>query len=728
MNKEVIKEYIRNSFKDVVINNNYFLDERVLNDFDLDFIVNKLLKLHINNAYPIFMNLYEFNQPKFIKDIIIYIVNNNINYFINDREDLFFYNNLFNEYKSLINNEDNNLDKLKEVEKINLENNSNKKIGELDISFYKELLIIQLLLKDKKINYNDILFFVDMIASMLRNKVVEKYKNYDIKFDYYINEIISSLLVNKISLEDFYKYMNSDECISSLLTISKLGLFVDISTANIEVIGCINGKKINNLYNEFENIYGQKNILIYFSKERIMKIITNMAILLKVDNVSNIIRHLPNDKEKINRLLKAFENINLRNIKINNNKIIYNNNFIKFIMGNNLNEPNSLLNLIYENKTNLACKIEDLYVYWDVYDTRYKSQILETRLSFLENLLNSNRVILNPDEYLLEGEIIDSYYDNKKFQKMDKLELINELRKEYKKMKHKYQKSIPYVSGKKDGYYYEILKANDPSIFEMGSVSNCCFKIGGDADSFLRYCVNDFNARVICIRDRLGRIVAMSPIVRNGNLILCNSVESKNYTYNEFIKKMFFIVEEISNKIIDISKKNEDENDRIKIVLMGGYKNKIVPGYERLKYGIIKDDCVVPLEKNIYHNLSGYDFPYYIMAKDINLDYNSLNSFDPSIRYEDPRSEVFELEKEFLTDKIKKHIMSIYYESTTNIIDFDNIEKVVFGEDWLIIIDNKNNIYSFINSNDKRAKDEYVEYLELIKEFYNNYVKEGFLK
>lgn len=727
MNSDEIKKYILNKYNNIEINNNSFLDEKVFNDFDMDFIVNKLLKLHINNAYTIYMNLYAFDHPQFKKDMIKYIMLNNIDYFISDREDLFFDNNLFCEYKNLIHNKDYNYDYLKEIENKTIEINKDKEIYQLDISFYEELVIIQKLLKDREINYKDISSFVNLLTNMLRKKVIKEYDNYDVNYDYYINEIISSLLISKISISDFYKYMNNSNSIKSLLTICKLGIYTNLSTT-IDVIGGLKGKKINNLYNEFESIYGEKEILINYSRERIMKILTNMSILLKIDNVSNIIRHFPKDKEKANRLLKAFENIDLRNIKVNNNKIVYNEELIKFIIGNNLNEPNSLLNLIYEDKTNLANKIEDLYAYWDVYNIRFKSQTLETRLSFLENLLNSHRVILNPDEYLLEGEIIDSYYDDRKYQKLKGLELINELRKEYKNMKHKYQKSIPYVFGKKEGYYYETLKANDPSIFEMGSVSNCCFKIGGEADSFLRYCINNDNARVICIRNKKGKIVAMSPIVRNGNLILCNSVESNNNKDEVFVKKMFSIVEEASNRIMDISKKYESEEDRIKIVLMGSYKNKNVEGYERLIYGTIKDECVIPIDKTIYHNLSGYDSPYYIIAKDNNLNYNTLNSFDPNIKYNDPRKDALELEKEFITDDIKNKINSIYYECTNGILNFDNIDKVVFSDDWLIVIDDKNNIESYIKTNDKRAKEEYIEYLELIKEFYNNYKKEGFLK
>ena len=353
MNSDEIKKYILNKYNNIEINNNSFLDEKVFNDFDMDFIVNKLLKLHINNAYTIYMNLYAFDHPQFKKDMIKYIMLNNIDYFISDREDLFFDNNLFCEYKNLIHNKDYNYDYLKEIENKTIEINKDKEIYQLDISFYEELVIIQKLLKDREINYKDISSFVNLLTNMLRKKVIKEYDNYDVNYDYYINEIISSLLISKISISDFYKYMNNSNSIKSLLTICKLGIYTNLSTT-IDVIGGLKGKKINNLYNEFESIYGEKEILINYSRERIMKILTNMSILLKIDNVSNIIRHFPKDKEKANRLLKAFENIDLRNIKVNNNKIVYNEELIKFIIGNNLNEPNSLLNLIYEDKTNLA--------------------------------------------------------------------------------------------------------------------------------------------------------------------------------------------------------------------------------------------------------------------------------------------------------------------------------------------------------------------------------------
>ena len=71
------------------------------------------------------------------------------------------------------------------------------------------------------------------------------------------------------------------------------------------------------------------------------------------------------------------------------------------------------------------------------------------------------------------------------------------------------------------GYNYETLKANSPEVFSVGADTGCCFKIGGQSDSFVKYCAKDKNARVLVVKNKDGKVVAMSPMVRNGNLILC---------------------------------------------------------------------------------------------------------------------------------------------------------------------------------------------------------------
>ena len=56
------------------------------------------------------------------------------------------------------------------------------------------------------------------------------------------------------------------------------------------------------------------------------------------------------------------------------------------------------------------------------------------------------------------------------------------------------------------------------------------------------------------------------------------------------------------------------------------------------------------------------------------------------------------------------------------IIDFYNVDRVMFNEDWFIVVDKTYNITSCIVSKDPRAEKEYNEYFELAKEYcsFNN--------
>lgn len=731
MNKEELKKYIEENYPNITLKNQYFLDEKALKDFPIDIIIIRLSQLTVEEAFPLYMNLYQYGNSESTKDMIKYITCENPEYLTIKNEKKYSTDNIIKEYSRLYGMKEHTIEELKQIEKENLTNNSSKYYNfiNFDINYYNELIIIQKLYKNGKIKYSDITPFIEFTFEMLKDNLIKTEGNYKPEYNNYLNEIISHLLIRTISPDQLYNCMNDYNKIKNLVVVSKLGSIVPkLNNIPLEVLTTMKGKQIKSIYEESTlKVQDLDKVKKNYNEQDIITIITNMSVLLGSDNVSNIIKHLPKDDLKVNRLFSAFLNIDLTNVKTKDNKVIYNNEFIKLFIGDNLEEPNNLLNLIYEGKTHLSDKIETIYAYWDILDTRFKAQPLKTRLAFLEEALNENMIILNPDEYLLEGDILNSYYDNKQFQHKKNINLIEEIREEYAKMKHNYQKTIPYVNGEHEGYYYETIKANDPSLFVMGSSSDCCFKIGGDADSFVKYCAENPNGRVLAVKNPKGKIVAMAPMVRNGNLILCNSIESTMTSNNEFMAKMFEILEEAGNKMIEISSKVETEEDCLKVLLVGSYKNEISKfhKYKAVKYGEIDDKCINPLDTSLYVNMGGFDWDNYIISSALNLNYDNLRSFEPKTLYNDPRKEVVELEKEFINEQVKKIVTSIYFESNRQAPNFDNIEKVIFNEDWLIIIDKKYKITSCIIGKDPRATIEYEEYLDLAKEHCSYYDEKG---
>ena len=198
----------------------------------------------------------------------------------------------------------------------------------------------------------------------------------------------------------------------------------------------------------------------------------------------------------------------------------------------------------------------------------------------------------------------------------------------------------------------------------------------------------------------------------------------------EFMKKMFKILEEAGNKMLDISSKVESERDKLKMLLVGSYKNDLseYSEYRKISYGMIDNKCLSPLDGSIYANMGGYDWDNYVIASSENVNLSELRSFNSNVIYDEPRKEVIEIEKENINGNIEKLISSIYYEKTGKLLSIPTIEKVIFNEDWFILIDNKYNYISAIVGNDPRAHEEFEEYLSLTKEHISYFDKDGHIK
>ena len=103
----------------------------------------------------------------------------------------------------------------------------------------------------------------------------------------------------------------------------------------------------------------------------------------------------------------------------------------------------------------------------------------------------------------------------------------------YEQMEGRTKTSIPTASGiNENGYSYEILSFNDPRILRFGNdkLIKCCQKSGGNGEKTMIYSAIESSARVIMIRDELGKYIAGSLIThqigRDGRSYVCfDSIE-----------------------------------------------------------------------------------------------------------------------------------------------------------------------------------------------------------
>lgn len=709
-----LQNKVLEKYPDLEINNTFFLDNRD-SDYKLKALsIDDIAKLstlsredgfiayqQIINSGVCYTNYNEmvkyiaFNNPLFLRKLVQTTTTDYL---------------VYTEYARLYQSNDFSLKFFSEVHKANL-TNLDKSVYEADINLFNEILIAQKLYKEGKLTFCEIDLFKDFYFEFIKRKVNYNYSikrvKRDADFDKYVKQCTEALLEGKINVYNFYTSMNGMDTLFNLMSSFKFGITLNCNDIPIDVFGPIKAKPIKMILAQYKNLYNDD-----IDRSHV-KAIIKMVAYLGINNTMQVISHMPN-KQSRDYLFDCFNEIDLQSVKTSDGNIVYNEDFIKFFMGSNIKEPTNLFNKIQNLETKLGYHLQSIYTYWDELDRRYKKQDLETRLAFLENAFRQSKVFLNPDEYKLEGEIINSFYDNTQFQYLPKDEMVMEIRDVYSKMKHNFSKSIPYVCGEVNGISYETLKANDPLLLEMGNVCGCCFKIGGDADSFVKYCAYDKNARVICFK-KDNQIIGMSPIIRNGNMIVCNSVE-KGYNFSNYC---FYALKEASKQIVDISQNSESESEMIRGVLIGNYKNEFekMDIYEKTALKI----NTRPLDENVYANM-GFDYDTYKVYVTYEDEYE-LREFEPKATYLDPREEVKDSEKDLIDDDIKKMVNSIYYEKNGKILNedvFDQISYISYNDDWFSLTTETGELISAYVGKDPRGFDEYSDALETYKEFSNH--------
>lgn len=687
--------------------NSFFLNDIdiVSKDFNEDEIINIHKCMDRNNIWYLYMYLYSYSLSSEIREMIMYIAKtspNTINeIFLNSRDNI--NQKLFETYSKLV----------------KFDNNSNFQLDinniKFSFDFVNYLIFVKRKYKNRELTDKELAQYMIYSRAFIIKRFLKDYKDID---ENVINSVAMYILSDKVSISKLYNYYMYNGQISDIIGHGKFNIE---KTQNINpgVIDKIKISYVSNILNILKNSNFDK--FTHMNRDDLINIIIKMIATINYQNTEKIFKEYCDDI-RILRIMYAFNDIDLSKC----NDIIYKNSFINFIVGKNLNDKNSIINKMLDNDTDLASKLNFLFNYWEEIEKRFNKQTLYTKTAFIERLLSVSRIFFEADEYKLEGDIINSYIDNKRHQSLEIDDIIEEVRKTYKEMKHNYHKTIPYISGDYENYSYETLKADDPVLFSVGASTDNCFKIGGQATSFVKYCALNPNGRVVVIKDKKNNIVAMIPMVRNGNLVLCNSIESNYVNDPEFMKKMFEILKIIGDSFIQMSEEKEDKNTCIKAVLVGNYKNKIDEITDLEKESDLPFEVLSTNDALISSNLGGFDYTNYFVSKSKDYNYRDIKPFNSSIRYLDPRDEVLDLEVEQLNEEVVNLLNSIKYESCGNVIDTDNIYRVIFNKDWFILIDKNFNVESYIVGKDKRAYVEYNEYLSLVSEFIKNAKEENY--
>lgn len=129
-------------------------------------------------------------------------------------------------------------------------------------------------------------------------------------------------------------------------------------------------------------------------------------------------------------------------------------------------------------------------------------------------------------------------------------------------MENQTSKKFPNISIEKDGYTLHIFNPQDRNLISAGYRSRCCFRPNGNADnkgennSLLTYCCSTEYGGGLEIRDKDNETLMFTPILRNGNVLMLHSFESKGTTTEE-AKTVNNLVHEWAKCVLQRSQANE---------------------------------------------------------------------------------------------------------------------------------------------------------------------------
>ena len=454
-----------------------------------------------------------------------------------------------------------------------------------------------------------------------------------------------------------------------------------------------------------------------FPYDDVVLLCYKMYYILGYDNTIELLNGKFGPVYNIRTLEKIFECCDVTKVqfkKVNNsNEPCTDDNLIQFLIGDKKDDNTTIKRMLRGEIVLLVDEFPTLYNNL----ARIQGNIgTKLHLNKVLSVLKENPYHLLPNEYKFTKDIIADIINSFEVQNKDDAPRSNDYTKEregyvkkacefyHNYLENRLVSTIPRVVGKtEDGYSYEVLKLNDPLILTLGYKTGCCFRLDGQSKEFLQYCSESPYARVIVIRNEYNEICSMIPIIRNGNVVAGNSIESNSKGANE---KIYAALKEAFDDIIRIS--FEHEEDPIIAGLVTNLHNNCYSTTACKSVPLIRD-------KDFYTN---YDKKTFIVSRQREKTFKDFRFFHPRTLYYDERPPIIITSHNAsnLTEKdeAENRINAIKYKINRN----DEYEwfylHTICSEDWYIRISGFRNDCDIID-NDPRAKQE----VEIIQEYLN---------
>lgn len=339
----------------------------------------------------------------------------------------------------------------------------------------------------------------------------------------------------------------------------------------------------------------------------------------------------------------------------------------------------------------------------------------------LKEKMQNVKYEVEPDLYKIEEYLYEIGLGNKT--KHSNTEVYDEVVKIYRKQLNRTTSSIPYVKGTSpNGYSYETMRLDDTIAYVLGYRASCCIRPLDIAHNHLLHAILCENGRILLTYDSTGRIVSFSPLKRNGELLIANSIEVIGNKEDKNIAEAFIAG---INSIIEETRKNEQKTN-IKVACIGDnsyLKPECEPWPQSLPTPtILEKDDPQYARTDIYHKKLD------IIARKPNYELSSLVLGEVPSAYTDPRpciksckigTDAISIEK----IEVGRVVNAINYHNATpeqkekyRKIEMYYVEYAFYNDDWYILIDKSGNYHSGVIAENKEALKEMQATLSVISE------------
>lgn len=559
-------------------------------------------------------------------------------------------------------------------------------------------------------NYIKLVELQTILCSVDDNTAVElmsKFFNKILRFDYQVEEKYLRSMV--------YLFRKLSETTSELYNLTKCNQYTIINYLNTGVIdttiaGQLEKHITSYQYQKTNNKRLNKIIKLCsekFPNEYLTIVCYKIYYILGYENTIELLNGKFGNIDDFNILKTLFLNCDVSKVDFakvnNNNEPILDDNLIQFLIGDKKDDNITIRRILRGEIDLLYHEFPTLYNNLK----RIQSEIgTKLHLNKVLALLKENPYHLSPSEYKFTkdmiSDIISSFETNDG--QVPAEGSVREKREQYVKkacefyhnfLESRVLSAIPRVVGKtEDNYSYEVLRLNDPLILTLGYRTGCCFRLEGHSKEFLQYCSQSPYGRVIVIRNPYNEICSMIPIVRNGNVVAGNSIESNSKGNAE---KIYRALKEAYDAIIRVSFENEEDP-----IIAGTVTN-----LHNNCYSSIACKNIFPIRDNDFY--TNYNKKTFVVSKQREKTTKDFREYHPRTFYYDDRPKII-VSSDFnsnLTEKDEadNRIKAIKYRLNKPESYYGFYGYKICSEDWYMTVDYFDNKCEIID-NDPRARQE----------------------